>query len=409
MEEGEANHGSRLCEPDAAANAAWIQGLRRPLSTPWTVALSTPWAARRNAAGNAARSQWRAWARRLLGAADMLAAGLLLLAIALIGAFDTFHFHHRARITERREARREAWLHAARGVVYTLQLVVVPNVAFTGAWYAAFIALYVADVAIAIADVRCEPAARREIGGLSGGEYLAHIVLSVLVGAMLACLASATAAWPGLPTALTWSPAMPGALRAALAVLGAGCLAVTLRDVAVITTQTPPPPVHVAVRLRAPLAEVWRITQDHRLHPAWDHRFSTIEMLSDRIATGTCMRYHKRIAGMVIRGFGRYKLHRPMQQSTFEFWSDDWRSPIRRGVGLWRYRQLPGGEVEFRTSYGYDVRWGLAGRVLDRLVLRGWFQRETERSFARLRREHFADAGSAVVGRVGRKPARLAA
>jgi len=132
-------------------------------------------------------------------------------------------------------------------------------------------------------------------------------------------------------------------------------------------------------------------------------------MLSAPITTGTCMRYDKRIAGMVVRGFGRYKLHRPMQQSTFEFWSEDRRSPIRRGVGLWRYVPAADGSVEFRTSYTYEVRWGLAGRVLDRVILRRWFQRETERSFARLVRLCFAGQGSAVAGRRGRKPEALAA
>ena len=63
--------------------------------------------------------------------------------------------------------------------------------------------------------------------------------------------------------------------------------------------------------------------------------------------------------------------------------------------------------MEFRTSYDYEVRWGLFGRVIDRVILRSWFQRETERSFARLRRDWFADAGSAVAGRCGRKPAML--
>ena len=77
-------------------------------------------------------------------------------------------------------------------------------------------------------------------------------------------------------------------------------------------------------------------------------------MLADLITTGTEMRYEKWIFGMVIRGFGRYKLHRPMRQSTFEFWSEDPRSPIRR-VGLWRYTEVAGG-VEFRTSYTYEVR-----------------------------------------------------
>ena len=140
----------------------------------------------------------------------MLAAGVLLLAIGLVGAFDVFYFHRRhARLTERPQARREAWIHVARGVIYTLQLVVVPNVVFAGAWYAAFVALYVADVGIAVADVWCEPASRRELGGLPRGEYLAHIVLSVLVGALLWNLATATAHWATAPTALTWAPAMP--------------------------------------------------------------------------------------------------------------------------------------------------------------------------------------------------------
>jgi hypothetical protein len=339
----------------------------------------------------------------------MLDSGLLLLGIGLLGAFDVIYFHRRhSRITERYDARVEAWIHVARGVVYTLQFVLIPNVHFAGAWYAGFGVLFAADVVIAIADVLVEPETRRSVGGLPRGEYLAHIALSVMVGALLYSLALHTHDWLTEPTALTWTSTMPLALRLVLAVLAVGCIATTLDDVARLVTQTPPPPVHVAVRLAAPLSEVWRVTQDHHLHPAWDHRFSHIEMLAERITTGTEMRYEKRLCGMVIRGFGRYKLHKPMRQSTFEFWSDDWRSPIRRGVGLWRYVPCAGG-VEFRTSYSYDVRWGLIGRVLDRLVIRRWFQRETERSFARLRRDHFRDAGSAVAGASGRKPARIAA
>ncbi len=330
----------------------------------------------------------------------MIAAGGLLLLIGLLGAFDVFVFHRRqARLVERKAARREAWLHVARGIVYTLQFALVPNVRFAGAWYAAFVALFVLDAAIAVADVLAEPASRREVGGLPRGEYLAHIVLSVMVGAMLMSLGRATLGWASAPTGLAWAPAMPDGLRLALAGLGAGCLATTLGDLASLVAQTAPPPVHVAIRLDAPLAEVWRITQDHRLHPRWDHRFTAIEMLAadGAITTGTVMRYEKRIAGVTVRGHGRYKLHRPMQQSTFEFWSDDWRSPIRRGVGLWRYRALADGGVDFRTSYTYEVRWGVAGKLLDRLILRRWFQWETERSFARLRRDFFC-LGRATTG-----------
>jgi hypothetical protein len=339
----------------------------------------------------------------------MLDSGLLLLAIGLLGALDVFFFHRRhSRITDRRDARVEAWIHVARGVVYTLQFVLIPNVRFAGAWYAAFGLLFAVDVVIAIADVLVEHDTRRSVGGLPRGEYLAHIVLSVMVGALLYSLALHTHGWLAEPTTLALAPSMPLELRLVLAGFAVGCIATTLGDVARILTNTPPPPVHVAVRLAAPLSEVWRMTQDHHLHPAWDHRFSRIEMLAARIETGTQMRYEKRMCGMVIRGFGRYKLHKPMRQSTSEFWSDDWRSPSRRGVGLWRYSPCAGG-VEFRTAYTYEVRWGLVGRVLDRLVIRRWFQRETERSFARLRRDYFGDAGTAVAGTSGRKPARIAA
>jgi hypothetical protein len=82
----------------------------------------------------------------------------------------------------------------------------------------------------------------------------------------------------------------------------------------------------------------------------------------------------------------------PLRQSTFEFWSDDWRSLIRRGLGLWRYRELPAGLVEFRTSYTYEVRWGVFGRLVDRWLCRPLMQRETERSFDRLARLCFSGA-----------------
>src|ERR1051325_6999235 len=196
----------------------------------------------------------RTWAGASLAAAiAMLDSGLLLLSIGCLGAFDVFFFHRReARIAEGKDARAEAWIHVARGIIYSLQFAIVPNVRLCGAWYAAFVALFAVDAAIAVADVRVEPDARRSVGGLPRGEYLAHIVLSVLVGALLYSLARHTIGWASEPTGVAWAPSMPAVLRAALAVLGAGCLATTLGDVACIATQELPPPVHVAVRLPGP-------------------------------------------------------------------------------------------------------------------------------------------------------------
>jgi hypothetical protein len=133
-------------------------------------------------------------------------------------------------------------------------------------------------------------------------------------------------------------------------------------------------------------------------------------MLAGTIETGTTMLYERSLLGLTIRGHGRYKLHRPLRQSTFEFWSDDPRSLLRRGVGLWLYTPLGDGTVRFSTSYTYEVRWGILGRVIDRLVFRPFFQRETERSFRRLAERYFPEGASRVAGvcnRRRRKPERL--
>jgi hypothetical protein len=323
----------------------------------------------------------------------MLLAAILLVCIGALGAFDVFTYHRRAALTARPDTRAEAWVHVARGLVYPLQFELVAGFELHGAWYVAFVVLVVADVAIAAIDVALEPRARAAQGGLPPGEYAAHMLLSVLVGAYLCTLIAASLAWPAQPTAIVSVPHAPLALRLALHALAAGCLAVTLLDVLALVEPRlgRVPPVHVQVDLHASLTEVWTLTQDHHRHPSWDHRFSRIEMLDPDIRSGTTMRYEKRLApGLTIRGHGRYKLHRPMRQSTFEFWSADPRSLIRRGVGLWLYTPLPDGDIRFSTAYTYEVRWGVLGRYLDRWLFRRLMQAETARSFRRLAAEHFA-------------------
>src|ERR1700754_1913485 len=78
-------------------------------------AMSMAWTARRARP----RSRWVTGGPSLARSSVMLGPGLLLLALGLLGGFDVFYFHRSARITERPQARREAWLHIARGVIYT--------------------------------------------------------------------------------------------------------------------------------------------------------------------------------------------------------------------------------------------------------------------------------------------------
>ena len=99
----------------------------------------------------------------------MKTASILLVVIGLLGAFDIAYFHwYTCRLSRRAESRVEVWLHVARGFIYALQFALVPNVRFHGAWYLAFAALFVADVAVAWADVAVEPASRRSLE-LQGG------------------------------------------------------------------------------------------------------------------------------------------------------------------------------------------------------------------------------------------------
>lgn len=351
----------------------------------------------------------------------MTTATCLLLAIGLLGAFDIAWFHTcKGRLALRPECHHEAWIHVVRGLVYTAQFLCVPNLRLTGVWYLGWLVLFVMDVTVALLDLLEEPRSRASQGGLSGGEYLMHIVLSLLVGALLHAVFSSTWGDWRLPSQVLGSE-VPGVLRLAAGAMALGCFAVSLLEALVLVEGRlgAPAPLHVRVRLPAPVEQVWNLTQDHRIHPQWDHRFSSIVMLHEdeqgahlappgtpdpRIQTGTVMRYEKNVLGLRIRGFGRYKLHRPVQQSTFEFWSDAPLSLITRGVGLWRYTALPEGGTEFATSYTYEVRWGMLGRVVDRFLFRPLFQRYTEQSFARLARRHFGVRRPVVLGREGRKP-----
>lgn len=340
----------------------------------------------------------------------MFTASCFLVCIGLLGAVDIAWFHAwKGQLTRRVETRAEAFLHVARGFVYALQFVVVPGVRFEGSWFWALTALFVIDAGIAVADVLLEPASRASQGGLKPGEYLMHIVLSVLVGGLLhSVFDAAWGAWAH-STRLAAREEVPSWLRTVLLCMAVGAALVSLGEAASLWEASwgRPSPIHVRVRLVTTVERLWALTQNHLLHPSWDHRFSRIELLAPTVSTGALMRYEKDLGPFTIRGFGRYVLHRPRSQSTFEFWSDDWRSLIRRGVGLWRYTQVADGRVEFSTSYTYEVRWGLLGRMVDRFLFRPAFQWYTEASFARLAREHFADGASQVLGAVRGAPERF--
>ena len=148
-------------------------------------------------------------------------------------------------------------------------------------------------------------------------------------------------------------------------------------------------PIYVETRIRAPLQAVWENTQRPELHERWDLRFTSIEYLprsSDDEPQR--FRYATRIGfGLRIEGTGESVGDRDGARgrtSALTFRSHDPKSLIREGSGYWRYVPTADG-VRFLTRYDYQPRWGIAGRMVDRLLFRPLLGWATAWSFDRLR------------------------
>lgn len=136
----------------------------------------------------------------------------------------------------------------------------------------------------------------------------------------------------------------------------------------------------------APVEVVWERSQVPELHTLWDIRFNHIAYLDQTDERGyQLMDYQTNIAlGISIKGYGRYLTNSEHSHSSFEFDSEDWKSLIRNGRGIWLYRACNAGTL-FKTVYDYDVRHGWIGRALDALIFRSLLQLATEWGFETLR------------------------
>lgn len=132
---------------------------------------------------------------------------------------------------------------------------------------------------------------------------------------------------------------------------------------------------------------LWERSQEPALHIRWDLRFSHIEYLEELDEKGfQLMDYRTKIGfGLEIKGIGRYLQNTPLKHSTFEFESDDRKSIIKIGRGIWQYKPCAEGTY-FRTVYDYETNYGLAGAIADRVLFRPMMQLATEWSFETLRR-----------------------
>jgi hypothetical protein len=144
-------------------------------------------------------------------------------------------------------------------------------------------------------------------------------------------------------------------------------------------------PIFVESLIRTSLDELWRATQDPALHQRWDLRFSEIRYLPKERDDAPQKFLYRTLA---IAGEGESAGERSAgdgkRTSALRFWSDDPKSLIREGSGFWKYE--PRGEViRFYTVYDYRTRFGVLGRVIDRLIFRPLMAWATAWSFDRLR------------------------
>jgi hypothetical protein len=148
-------------------------------------------------------------------------------------------------------------------------------------------------------------------------------------------------------------------------------------------------PIYVETRIHAPLDEVWEKTQLPELHRRWDLRFTSIDYLPRVEGEPQRFRYATRLGfGVRVEGTGESVGEREgaagARTSALTFRSDDRKSLIRAGSGFWRYVPTDDG-IRFLTRYDYEPRWGIVGRIVDRVAFRPLLGWATAWSFDRLR------------------------
>jgi hypothetical protein len=148
--------------------------------------------------------------------------------------------------------------------------------------------------------------------------------------------------------------------------------------------------IYVETRICGTIDDLWERTQNPQLHSRWDLRFSAIDYLPRPNASQPQrFEYVTHIGfGLSVRGTGETVGERETRNgrrtSALKFWSDDPKSLIAVGSGYWQY--LPSdNDVCFLTWYDYQTRFGVAGRIVDRLMFRPLIGWATAWSFDRLR------------------------
>jgi hypothetical protein len=138
-------------------------------------------------------------------------------------------------------------------------------------------------------------------------------------------------------------------------------------------------PIYVEIDINAEIEKVWDASQKPDMHEQWDLRFSSITYLPKVEDRPQEFVYSRSVGPFIkVEGWGKSvgSFHKDdgTRSSSLQFGTELWISPIREGRGFWKYEPQKDG-VKFLTQYDYDVNFGRAGEVADKLAFRpliGW-------------------------------------
>lgn len=109
------------------------------------------------------------------------AAAVCLVLFTAIAGVDGLYFHiYRYRLYLRPQSRYEHRLHTLNAWLFVPLVSLLFCATPTGLFLWLALLLFLASLAIEILDVLCEPASRRDLGGLVASEYLMHFLMSGL-------------------------------------------------------------------------------------------------------------------------------------------------------------------------------------------------------------------------------------
>jgi len=156
----------------------------------------------------------------------------ILFLLGCLGAADIALYHSVAHgIRSHADSMGELVTHSLRGPTYAALFLLIPNFELHGLFAWGLMALFVFDVGISIWDFSLERGSRRFLGGLPSGEYVLHMLMAIIFGALVASILCLKHNWFNAPTRLVWTPtAAPVILRLTLSIMALGVLGSGIQD-----------------------------------------------------------------------------------------------------------------------------------------------------------------------------------